>query len=280
MDFISAEDFKKIQFDKSNNQSIEIGKKVLDIIIRNNINIYSDQLKEALKELLVEIPNEIQQATDIFKKILWPTIPIIIDPEQGKLDETKHPFIMICSESNVDREHPNVTEYYGFRMTSHPPKITGTELDVLFYSQLTSQEVDYTNTTRVKESSYLHCDNICKIILDNPYINGVCNCNGEIKKRISIKIKDFPYKRLLTDLITKHTFLQEHHMALPDINTDIILLELEIDRTNLIDSALYSRLEEITMRYPKQVKKVQDKVKVIIENKRNHPDQEVIITTL
>ncbi len=292
---ITRKEFDKIQFDNSSVESQRIGRQVLDIIVQNHIytGFYNNNITETLNKLLFDIPNEIRQSTDIFQKILWPKKEMIEDPTTGKLDTNKHPLIMICSENNMNDKNPNATEYYGFRLTSHPPKITGTELDILFYSQITSKEVDYTNKIKTKEASYIHCDNISKIILENPCINNVCDIDGELKKdssikiliqkkdnvieqEISVPIKDYFYKRLLTDDITKHVFLQEHHMALKDDKVEIILLELELFKEDIINSALYSRLEEIAMKYPKQVKKIQDDIRKQENKMKNNPEEREI----
>ena len=155
---------------------------------------------------------------------LFPNEACIKDFDTGELDTAKHPIIFIIN---------NYSNYnsLGFKLTSHPKPHP---LNDFFYITL-SKDTDFENSE--KESSTIKCDHIIE------FGEGYDNKNPQNHFRAKGNIKPNKYNQIMTEVITRHILLQEQRLATKDPSTELLLIELEIEKEDIITSPLYQKLE-------------------------------------
>lgn len=152
-----------------------------------------------------------------------PYEPRIRDFDTGELDTAKHPVVFVVNNYNDDNS-------YGFKLTSHPDESL---LDDFFYVEITGDDLKASN----KESSTIKCDHIVL------FGEGLDNKNPRNYFYTKGTINPNRYNQIMTEVIVKHIFLQEQGLTTKDPNTEYLLMELEVDKQQIIESSLYQELE-------------------------------------
>ena len=175
--------------------------------------------EETKKEDLINFPENHELG------FLFPNKPCIKDFDSGELDTAKHPVIFVIDNYGSDNS-------YGFKLTSHPQPQT---LNEFMYVEL-KKGTDFIDSN--KESSTIKCDHVVVFGEDeqDKYIMNYFSKRGSIRPE--------KYNEIMTHVITRHVLLQENGLATKDQNTEYLLMELNLDKEQIMSSPLYHQLQD------------------------------------
>lgn len=156
---------------------------------------------------------------------LFPNKPCIKDFDSGDLDTAKHPVTFVIDNYGSDNS-------YGFKLTSHPQPQA---LNEFMYVEL-KKGTDFIDSD--KESSTIKCDHVVVFGEDeeDKYIMNHFSRRGSIRPE--------RYSEIMTHVITRHVLLQENGLATKDPNTELLLMELNLDKEQIMSSPLYQSLQD------------------------------------
>ena len=156
---------------------------------------------------------------------LFPHEACIKDFDSGELDTAKHPVTFVIDNYGTDNS-------YGFKLTSHPQPQA---LNEFVYVELT-KGIDFIDSD--KESSTIKCDHIVVFGEDreDKYIMNHFSPRGSIRPE--------RYNEIMTHVVTRHVLLQENGLATKDPNTEYLLIELNLEKEQIMNSPLYQQLQD------------------------------------
>lgn len=187
--------------------------------------IQTDYKQPKKKYTIYEMPFE------ILTTIFWPKSSILIDQKNNSVDDIKHPVFFFTYDFN---QVTNEYTYYGIRLTSHPK--SNTKLDDLFFVPIKNSDV-VIDKCKERENSFLHCENIDVFITSGDiYINF---------EQHGAFIDEERLKEIMSDVLVRHVLLQENHLAVPDENTELLLILFNVTKEEIMNSERYKDYQQI-----------------------------------